>query len=176
MVLLQHLSLQLDSLNAVDLQLEGDEIFRGMTKMRTLYLSNHSINAALHLPTDMETMERLEILHLSKCVVPKWIFQLQNLMELKLEELGNSSVADLTGLQRIPNLKKLHLGRNTNPNFNEFPSEFGKPGAFLNLEELVIVNFKHLKSIRLFHEDAMSKLKCLRIEGCKRCTIIYRKG
>lgn len=159
LTLLQHLSLQFDSLNAVDLQLVDDEVFRGMTKMRTLYVSNHGMNAALHLPTDMVTMERLEILHLSNCVVPKWIFQLQNLMELTLEELGNCSVADLTGLERIPNLKKLHLGSNTNPNFNEFPSEFGKPGAFLNLEELVIVKFMHLKSIP-WCMDAMSKLKC----------------
>jgi hypothetical protein len=60
------------------------------------------------------------------------------------------------------------LGWNWNPDFIEFPNEFGEAGAFLKLEELVIVEFWYLKSIPSFHEDAMPRLRCLRMERCGR--------
>jgi hypothetical protein len=167
LTLLQHLSLTFngESNHSGDHQLEDEGTFRGMTKMRTLYVYNAGSSVGLHLPTDMEAMGRLEIVYLYWCVVPKWIFHLQNLMELILVGPENSSSADFTGLEKIPNLKKLHLKSNRNRDFIEFPDEFGEPGAFLKLEELVIVGFWHLKNIPSFHEDAMPKLKCLRILG-----------
>lgn len=156
--LLQHLSIEFIS-NSDDVRLEDQGTFRGMTKMRTLHVECYG--PTVHLPTDMEAMQRLEIVHLEFCVVPKWIFQLQNLMELSL--VPNSSSAEFRGFEKIPNLKKLHLERNWNRDFKEFPNEFGEAGTFPKLEELVIDMFGYLKSIPSFHEDAMPKLKCLRI-------------
>jgi Leucine-rich repeat (LRR) protein len=174
LTLLQHLSLMIESNQSGDHQVEDEGTFRGMIKMRTLYVQYHGSGVryrgsvgSLYLPTDMEAMERLEIVDLCQCAVPKWIFQLQNLMELTLQELGNCSSADLTGLEKIPNLKKLHLGDNWNPHFIGFPNEFGEAGAFPKLEELVIEYFKHLKSIPSFHEDAMPRLRYLRMDECE---------
>jgi len=164
LTLLQHLSIVFRS-NGDDVKtVEDDGTFRGMTKMRTLHVRCfHGTN--LHLPTDMEAMQRLEIVHLTDCVVPMWFFQLHNLMELTLSGPLNSSSADFRGLEKIPNLKKLNLLLNLG--LIEFPNEFGEAGAFPKLEELVIDYFMHLKSIPSFQGDAMPKLKCLRISRCK---------
>jgi len=162
LTLLQHLSLDIESNQyRPHHQVEDEGTFRDMTKMRTLYVQYYS-GGSLHLPTDMEAMKRLEIVHLHQCAVPKWIFQLQYLMELTLTNCS----ADFRGLEKIPNLKKLHLDGHMNLDFIELPNEFGERGAFLKLEELVIHYFKHLKSIPSFHEDAMPRLRCLRMEKC----------
>lgn len=161
---LRHLSIVFLSSND-DVTMEDEGTFRGMTKMLTLSVRSGSF-AGLHLPTDMEAMQRLEILHLHNCFVPKWIFKLQNLMELSLTGPLDRSSADLRGLENIPNLKKLSLVYNSKRDFIEFPNEFGEAGAFPKLEELLIDWFGCLKSIPSFHEDAMRKLKCLRIIRC----------
>jgi len=132
---LQHLSLRFDG----DHQLEDEGTFRAMTEMRTLYVGFRDSFVGLHLDW---------------CV-----------LELTLKGPSNSSSADFRGLEKIPNLKKLHL--ECNRKLVEFPNEFGERGAFLKLEELVIQDFEHLKSIPSFHEDAMPKLRCLKIKGCK---------
>lgn len=93
----------------------------GMTKMSALYV--YGDGGAL-LPKDMEAME-----HLSQCLVPKWFFQLQNLMELTLTGGTDSSNAHFTSL------KSLHLYRNENQNFTEFPNDSRELWAFLKLEE-----------------------------------------
>lgn len=160
---LQHLSLTLDTAT-YEYRMEDEGTFRGMTKMRTLNVLCRG--EVLHLPNDMEAMERLEIVHLEFCVVPKWISQLQNLMELRLVGPFNSSSADLTGLEKIPHLKKLHLDGNATSKLTEFPNEFGEAGAFLRLEELLIHRFRYLKKIPSFQEDAMPMLKCVRIKDC----------
>jgi hypothetical protein len=115
--------------------------------MWTLYVHHSGSSLALHLPTDMEAMKRFQIVHIFGCVVPKGIIPFQNLMELTIDGLQNSSSADLIGLENIPNLKKMHLMHNTNLNFIEFPNEFGKPRAFPKLEELSKASFVYLRNI-----------------------------
>lgn len=90
--------------------------------------TNEDITRLLHLPKEMEVMQGLEIVHVGRCLVPKWIFEFQNLMELELYGNNISSVDDYTGLARIPHLRKLVLAKNNK--CIEFPKEFGKPMAF----------------------------------------------
>ena len=61
-----------------------DGTFGAMTEMRDLSFKYIDPCSLLRLPKDIGVMKRLEILHLGGCEVPKWIFHLQNLMELKL--------------------------------------------------------------------------------------------
>lgn len=164
--LLQHLSLQVidddhdATLPESVIQLE-ENIFQDMTKMRTLEFFNHG-SCLFDLPKDMAVMERLEIVHLYRCVLPKWIFQLKNLRELKS---STDQSSDYKGLERIPNLTMLDLA--INEKCVEFPKEFGKAGAFPKLQKFSIKSFNGLKIFPPLDDHAMPNLKYLRIEGCE---------
>jgi hypothetical protein len=131
------------------IDLEGT--FGGMTNMRSLSFGNTKSSCGLLcLPKDMEQMERLEIVRLSNCSVPKWIFELENLMVLVLD--GDNSSVEYRGLQKIPNLKKLRLSNNKE--CVGFPVEFGEPRAFPKLEMLTI---KHFNCLEKFHHSSIQQ-------------------
>lgn len=162
---LQHLLLIIDychkatgSEEAVKLD---NGIFQGMTKMRILEFSFINCSRQLDLSEDMAVMESLEIVRLSRCVLPNWISKLHNLKELKSES-GQS--LDYGGLHGIPKLRILHLSKYDN--CVRFPKEFGTPGAFPELQQLIIEEFKNLKIFPPLQVNAMAKLKYLRIKGC----------
>jgi len=166
--LLQHLSLtiaEVDDALSSGIQLE-EGIFGGMKKMRSLHLRNDDETRFLHLPKDMEVMEGLEIVRLSRCVVPKWIFQLQNLMELVLYGGYSCNAQYYGGLARIPHLKKIVLWGNDE--CIEFPKEFGEPMAFPKLEWLEVNKFNRLERFPSLPENAMPMLKHLEICYCNR--------
>lgn len=167
LTVLQRLSLTLDSASSQDIAHLEEGVFHGMTKMRAFsfkYINSLNDAGLLHLPKDVEVMKRLEIIHLSGCVVDKWIFQLQNLMELELNG-DNGSAADYKGLEKIPNLQKLTLS--LNQKCVGFPMEFGEPGAFPKLEKLIIKSFNCLEYLPLLQDEAMPLLKCLQMKYCK---------
>jgi len=169
--LLQHLSLTMNappsqaseappSSQAIIELKEGT--FAGMKKLRTLSL--RGIRCLLCLPGDMESIAQgLERVRLHNCSVPGWIFGLQSVMVLVLD--GNVPGAHYKGLEKIRSLRKLRLSMNSD--CVEFPGEFGQPNAFPNLEKLVIENFESLKNLPLLKDDAMPRLKYLRIKKCK---------
>lgn len=136
--------------------------FTGMTKLRTV--SFRSIpTSRLILPTDMKSIsERLEHVRLHNCLVPEWIFDLQNLMVLVID--GNISGADYRGLEKLPNLRKLRFSRNRE--CEEFPAEFGASTAFPNLKKLMIEDFESLKRFPLLQDNALPRLQYLRIIKC----------
>lgn len=163
---LQSLSVAIDAQSSSQgegrIDLEGT--FGGLTNMRTLCFRNmNSACGLLHLPNDTQRMERLEIVRLCNCEVPTWMFQLQNLMVLVIE--GDNSSEEYKDLQKIPNLKKLHLSHNKN--CREFP-EFEEPEPFPKLEKLMIEDFNHLEKLPNLKEGAMPMLKHLLIKNCNR--------
>lgn len=163
---LQHLSVTLDAQSSVQgegIDLEGT--FGGMTKMRTLSIQNVSSSChTLHLPEDMESMQRLEVVRIRRCTLPKWMFYLENLMVLVLE--GDNSSDEYKGLQMIPNLKELRLSQNSKCVL--FPEEFGERMAFSKLETLIIEDFESLESFPSLKNGAMPTLKHLRMKNCER--------
>jgi len=166
LTVLQRLSLTLDSPSSQGIIQLEDGIFVGMTKMRAFsfkYINSLNDAGLLRLPTDVKVMKRLEIIHLNGCVVDKWIFQFQNLMELELNG-DNGSTADYRGLEKIPNLQKLTLS--VNQKCLEFPMEFGEPGAFPKLEKLIIKGFNCLEYFPSLQDGAMPMLKCLQMKYC----------
>lgn len=167
--LLQHLSLTIakvdDALSSSSNGIQLEEgIFGGMTKMRSLDLRNDDETRFLHLPKDMEVMQGLEIVRLSRCVVPKWIFELQNLMELDLVVAPSCSADDYRALARIPHLRKIVL--TDNDECIEFPKEFGEPMAFRKLEWLEVNRFKCLEKFPSLPDNAMPMLKHLEFYYC----------
>ena len=68
------------------------------------------------------------------------------------------------GLENIPKLRVLHSSKNDK--CVSFPEEFGKRGAFPELQQLIIEEFKDLKIFPALDVNAMAKLKYLRIKGC----------
>jgi hypothetical protein len=169
--LLQHLSLRIakvdDALSSSSNGIQLEEgIFGGMTKMRSLDLRNDDETRFLHLPKDMEVMQGLEIVRLSRCVVPKWIFELQNLMKLVLGVAHSCNAEDYGGLARIPHLKKIVLWGNDE--CIEFPKEFGEPMAFPKLEWLEVNRFNCLEKFPSLPENAMPMLKHLEFYYCNR--------
>lgn len=162
LIRLQSLSVTLIDAASESPGLEGT--FGGLTDMRTLSFRN-TINSArglLQLPDDTRSMQRLERVHLCNCLVPTWMFHLQNLMALVIE--GDNASSEYKGLQNIPNLKKLHLSHNKN--CREFPKEFEEPGAFPNLEKLVIEDFISLENFPSLEKGAMPKLNRLLMKNC----------
>lgn len=142
------------------IDLEGT--FGGLTNMRTLCFRNsNSACGLLHLPEDTQRMEGLEIIRLCNCVVPTWMFQLQNLMVLVIE--GDNSSEEYKVLQKIPNLKKLHLSHNKK--CREFP-EFEESEPFPKLEKLMIEDFQYLEKSPNIKEGVMPMLKHLLIKKC----------
>lgn len=144
--------------------LEGT--FGGLTDMRTLCFRNpiNSDGRLRDLPGDTQRMERLEKVHLCNCRVPTWMSHLQNLMVLVIE--GDNDSAEYKGLQKIPNLRKLHLSHNKNKNCREFPKEFEEPGAFPNLEKIMIEDFISLENFPSLEKEAMPKLNRLLLKNC----------
>lgn len=142
--------------------LEGT--FGGLTDMRTIYFRNtiNSDGCLLHLPDDTQRMERLEKVHLCNCVVPTWMFHLQSLMVLVIE--GDNTSAEYEGLQKIPNLKKLHLSHNKI--CTEFPKDFEEPGAFPRLEKLMLEDFISLEKFPSMGKEVMPKLNHLLLKNC----------
>lgn len=169
LTLLQHLSLTLEAPSSEGIIQLEEGTFAGMTNMRALYFtyidSSEGSGGILELPKDMAFMHRLEILHLNSCVVQDWIFRLQNLMELELYG-DNSSASNYKGLGSIPNLSKLKLSSNNE--CVEFPKEFGEPGAFPKLENLVIERFHSLEHFPSLEDGAFPMLKCLQMKFCFR--------
>lgn len=163
MTLLRQLTLIIDASSSEGtVQLE-EGTFGGMTKMRDLSFKYINSCSLLHLPKDILVMQRLEILHLGGCVVPKWIFQLQNLMELKL--LGDNDSADYKGLERIPNLRKLQLSGKEK--CVEFPLEFGERGAFPKLVKFILEDFTSLENFPSLQDEAMPMLRHLEMKNCR---------
>lgn len=181
LTLLQHLSLTIDTPSSQEIKdpspsqaseappssqaiIELEEgTFAGMKKLRTLSLRSIS-SRLLCLPRDIESIAQgLERVRLHNCLVPRWIFDLQSVMVLVLD--GNVPGADYKGLEKIPSLRKLRLSKNKD--CVELPGEFGLPNAFPNLEKLVIENFKSLREFPLLKDDAMPRLKYLRIKKCE---------
>lgn len=159
---LQHLSLTLDAQSSSQGELKGTLV--GMTKMRTLSIKNISSSHLVHLPEDMESMQRLEIIRLRKCAVPKWVFQLENIVYLLLED--DNSSTEYEGLQIIPNLEELRLSRNNK--CSHFPRGFGERMAFSKLKTLIIEDFSSLESFPSLENGAMPMLKHLRMKNCNR--------
>lgn len=163
MTLLRQLTLIVDASSSEGTIHLEEGTFGGMTKMRDLSFKCINSGSLFNLPKDIQVMQRLEILHLGGCVVPKWIFQLQNLMELKL--LGDNDPADYRGLERIPNLRKLQLSGKGK--CVEFPVEFGGRGAFPKLEKFIIEEFTCLESFPSLQDEAMSMLRHLEMKNCR---------
>lgn len=164
LTLLKQLSLNVDPQESTANSLEEDwaEIWGGMTKMRNLSIRNSNFEILLKLPEDMNVMDSLEILRLYKCVVPGWMFELQNLMELELH--GQCKKEDYKGLQNLHNLRKLHLSHFTDLS-DLFPEEFGQAAAFPKLVELIL-EWSDLREFPLLKTDAMPKLKRLLLKDC----------
>lgn len=163
MTRLRQLTLIIDAVSSEDKIPLAEGTFGAMTKMRDLSFKYIHSCSLLHLPEDIRVMQRLEILHLGGCVVPKWIFQLQNLMELKL--LGDNDSADYRGLEKIPNLRKLQLSGKEK--CVEFPVEFGKRGAFPKLEKFILEDFDCLVNFPSLEEEAIPMLRHLEIKNCR---------
>ncbi|XP_059066149.1 disease resistance RPP13-like protein 4 [Cryptomeria japonica] len=154
--LLQQLSIEISGSQSLK---KG--IFGEMTQMRKLFFSNSDDHIVIHLPDDMSSMTRLEILHLHNCVLPTWISQLHNIMVLLLK--GDHS-ANYRPLLTLPNLQRLILSQNNH--CTEFPSEFGMYPSFPKLEIFEIEDFSLLRSFPSVNEDAMPKLKYFRLKNC----------
>jgi hypothetical protein len=175
LTLLQHLSLTIASIDdalsssSKGIQLEEgvikveEEIFKGMTKMQILDFRNVDETRFLNLPEDMKLMQGLEIVRLSRCVVPKWIFELQNLMELDVGA-QNFIAEDYKSLTKIPHLRKLVLW--DDHNCIKFPKEFKKPMAFPKLEWFEVIEFNCLEKFPSLQDNAMPMLKHLAFRWC----------
>lgn len=165
---LQSLSVAIDAQSSSSSKSQGEGridlegTFGGLTNMRTLCFRNsNSACGLLHLPEDTQRMEGLEIVRLCNCAVPTWMFRLQNLMVLVIE--GDNSSEEYKDLQKIPNLKKLHLSHNKK--CREFP-EFEESEPFPKLEKLMIEDFKYLEKLPNIRKGVMPMLKHLLIKNC----------
>ncbi|GLJ28459.1 hypothetical protein SUGI_0559870 [Cryptomeria japonica] len=145
----------------------GEIIREGMLgntkQMECLHLSLADMES---LPQDMAAMSRLKKL----CLSCPQLLQIENSF-CKFQYLSYIRFSNCGMLKQLPALHILrslkHLDIVACPNIEKFPEEFGKEGAFPNLEVLSMVEMKKLEQLPMVDEGALPSLKTLTVMKCE---------
>eukprot|EP00253_Pinus_taeda_P001196 PITA_01196 len=154
--------------NNTELKLIPEKFFDNLKYLVVLDLSQTCIES---LPTSIGNAKHLKLLNLSETKIKelpeslsglKHLQYLDSLMVLVIE--GDNTSAEYEGLQKIPNLKKLHLSHNKI--CTEFPKDFEEPGAFPRLEKLMLEDFISLEKFPSLGKEVMPMLNHLLLKNC----------
>lgn len=138
-------------------------IMSSWVQMRHLYLHyNHMIPSKSNLPEGMQNMANLQTLVLYDyrgTKLPNWICKFQQLERLELDSCEN--VKELPPLEDLPCLKFLKLRKYSSVRNLEIRSR-----GFPKLEMLHLSDMPKMRSIDVLVEEALPKLRVLKIKKC----------